>query len=52
MTYRYRNQVTGRVLERPTLDEWLEASGGWERVDDDEPTAELELDDDERTDDQ
>lgn len=48
---RYRNVVTGRVLERPSTDEWLEASSGWERVDDDEPTPEAEAEDDnERTD--
>lgn len=31
---KYRNTKTGRVLERPFEDEWLEASSGWERVDD------------------
>jgi hypothetical protein len=41
---KYRNVRTGRVLERPTTDEWLEASSGWERVDD-EPIPEPELDD-------
>ncbi len=30
---RYRNMKTGRVYERPAPDEWLEASAGWERVD-------------------
>lgn len=29
---KYRNSKTGRVLERPREDEWLEASDGWERV--------------------
>lgn len=31
---RYRNVRTGQVLERPTPDRWLEASSGWERVED------------------
>ena len=35
---RYRNVRHGRVLERPTEDEWLEASSGWERID--EPVTE------------
>lgn len=37
----YRNVKNGRVVERPSEDEWLEASDGWERVDEfDEPTPE------------
>lgn len=28
---KYRNVQTGRVLERPHPDEWLEASSGWSR---------------------
>jgi hypothetical protein len=35
---KYRNVRSGRVLERPAEDEWLEASAGWERID--EPTPE------------
>jgi hypothetical protein len=31
--FKYRNVRSGRVLERPAPDEWLEASAGWERVD-------------------
>lgn len=36
----YRNVKTGRELERPAPDPWLEASAGWERVapSDNEPT--------------
>lgn len=34
----YRNTKTGRVIERPYEDEWLEASSGWAR--EDEPTPE------------
>lgn len=30
---KYRNVRTGRILERPSQDEWLEASAGWERID-------------------
>lgn len=29
---KYRNTKTGRILERPSQDEWLEASSGWERI--------------------
>lgn len=36
---RYRNVLHGRVVERPAEDEWLEASAGWERLDD-EPEPE------------
>lgn len=32
--FKYRNTATGRVLDRPKEDEWLEMSSGWERVDD------------------
>lgn len=28
----YRNVVSGREVERPGPDEWLDASRGWERV--------------------
>lgn len=28
----YRNVKTGRIIERPTEDKWLEASSGWERL--------------------
>jgi hypothetical protein len=31
--FKYRNVRSGRVLERPERDEWLDASAGWERVD-------------------
>jgi hypothetical protein len=34
---RYRNTKTGRIIERPYEDEWLEASSGWSREDADEP---------------
>ena len=34
---KYRNVKTGRVVARPHEDEWLEASAGWERVDDPAP---------------
>lgn len=30
--FKYRNVKTGRELERPAADEWLEASSGWEPV--------------------
>lgn len=33
----YQNVQTGRVVWRPGLDEWLEASAGWARV---EPVTE------------
>jgi hypothetical protein len=47
---KYRNVRTGRILERPTQDEWLEASTGWERID--EPSLEPAAEDpNERTDD-
>jgi len=36
---RYRNERTGRVLERPGVDEWLEASSGWARVEEPKPEA-------------
>lgn len=29
---RYRNVVTGREVELPVPDWWLDASDGWERV--------------------
>lgn len=45
----YRNVKTGRILSRPSEDEWLEASAGWERID--APADEPEPDEDERTDD-
>ena len=40
MTLTYRNIKTGRLLERPAPDPWLDASSGWERVaeGDNEPT--------------
>lgn len=41
----YRNTKTGRLLDRPSEDEWLEASPGWERVDAPAP-AEPRLDED------
>lgn len=28
----YRNVKTGREIERPAPDPWLDASSGWERV--------------------
>lgn len=34
---KYRNTQTGRVLERPQEDEWLEASSGWTREDESAP---------------
>lgn len=34
---RYRNVRHGGIIERPAKDEWLEASAGWERVEDDKP---------------
>lgn len=34
---KYRNVATGRVIERPSSDEWLEASSGWTR--EEEPAA-------------
>jgi hypothetical protein len=34
---KYRNVRNGRVVERPAADEWLEASAGWERVDEPAP---------------
>lgn len=37
---KYRNVDTGRELDRPGRDEWLEASSGWERVDNDKPSTE------------
>lgn len=40
---KYRNTQTGRVLERPAQDEWLEASAGWERID--EPSEDPAQDD-------
>jgi hypothetical protein len=40
---KYRNAKTGRVLERPTEDEWLEASAGWTR--ESEPEAEQPAED-------
>lgn len=46
---RYRNVRTGRVIERPTTDEWLEASSGWERVED-ELAPDAEADDDDKED--
>lgn len=36
-TVTYRNVQTGRTLERPAVDEWLEASAGWTR--EEEPAA-------------
>ena len=38
--YVYINLMTGRTLNRPAPDPWLEASAGWERVaeSDNEPT--------------
>ena len=41
---RYRNVRHGSIVERHAADEWLEASAGWERID--EPTPELELEED------
>jgi hypothetical protein len=32
--FKYRNKRNGVVAERHAPDEWLEASDGWERVDD------------------
>lgn len=29
---KYRNVQTGREVERPSEDKWLEASSGWERT--------------------
>lgn len=34
---KYRNTQTGRLIERPHEDEWLEASSGWAREDESEP---------------
>lgn len=48
--FKYRNVRTGRVIERPTRDEWLEASDGWTWDEVPEPEAPAE-DDNERTDD-
>lgn len=42
--FQYRNIVTGRILERPQEDEWLEASSGWTRID--EPAPEPATDND------
>lgn len=39
MSITYRNKLTGRKYERPVEDKWLEASAGWERVED-EPAPE------------
>ena len=36
--FKYRNDKTGREYERPVRDEWLEASPGWSRVDEPEPS--------------
>lgn len=36
---RYRNVRTGRELERPAADEWLEASSGWTREEEPEAPA-------------
>jgi hypothetical protein len=44
--FKYRNVRSGRVLERPTEDEWLEASAGWERLDDTPAPVESLLDQD------
>lgn len=35
---KYRNVQTGREYDRPAEDKWLEASAGWERID--EPASE------------
>lgn len=42
---KYRNVRHGKVVERPAEDEWLEASGTWERIDEpaDEPAAEDDI---------
>lgn len=34
---RYRNVQTGREWETPAADEWLEASSGWERIEEPSP---------------
>lgn len=35
----YRNLTTGRLIERPASDPWLDESPGWEVVLDDETPA-------------
>lgn len=41
---RYRNVEHGRIVERPSEDEWLEASAAWSRLD--EPDADEQNQDD------
>lgn len=42
---KYRNKVNGKVAERPGPDEWLEASAGWERVEEPAPKSDRKADD-------
>lgn len=39
---KYRNVEHGLVVERPSEDEWLEASAGWTRIEEEPEAAEDE----------
>ena len=38
----YRNVVTGREVDLPGTDDWLDASDGWERVEERPPADDNE----------